>query len=223
MSRLRVICRANITTRRPFQQACLFIATLTPKICTRGRDDEDEKHQAIARRRKQAATISFSLSSFSCDKPLFFQEHFSFYTHLNPAPPPLLDTMACVDESDFSMMHDEEDDDFDLSDAENMGPVVTKKGASSKGLSVASSNVPPAKKSGKTIETQYRKLTQREHCLVRPDTYIGSIEPITDTMFVLDEATDRIVSREVTYTPGLYKIFDESKSTPLLHFALHLV
>jgi DNA topoisomerase-2 len=108
------------------------------------------------------------------------------------------------------MMHDDEESDFDLSDSENPAP-VSKTSASSKGLSVISVNVPPKKNNGKTIENQYRKLTQREHCLVRPDTYIGSVEPITDTMFVLDEATDRIVSREITYTPGLYKIFDESE------------
>ena len=121
--------------------------------------------------------------------------------------------MTCV-ESDFSMMHDDEGSDLDFSDSENLAP-VSKKNPSSKGLSVVSANIPKNSSNntsgGKTIENQYRKLTQREHCLVRPDTYIGSVEPITDTMFVLDAATDRIVSREITYTPGLYKIFDESE------------
>ena len=108
-------------------------------------------------------------------------------------------------------MHDDEGSDVDFSDSENLAPAVSKKNPSSKGLSVVSANIPKNNTSGKTIENQYRKLTQREHCLVRPDTYIGSVEPITDTMFVLDATTDRIVSREITYTPGLYKIFDESK------------
>ena len=125
--------------------------------------------------------------------------------------------MACV-ESDFSMMHDEESDfdDDEVFDDENLAPAEKGLKPSSHGLSVLSpnqnkANIPAATKNGKTIESQYRKLSQREHCLVRPDTYIGSIEPLTDSMFVLDEATERLVSREITYTPGLYKIFDESK------------
>ena len=147
--------------------------------------------------------------------------------------------MSCV-ESDFSMMHDEESD-FENDDVFDENPAPGKKGSrlSSNGLSVLSpnqnkANIPIAAKNGKTIESQYRKLSQREHCLVRPDTYIGSIEPITDSMFVLDEAMERLVSREITYTPGLYKIFDESKyldslnlhsfaRAPTLHFYLVLV
>ena len=31
---------------------------------------------------------------------------------------------------------------------------------------------------------KYTKLTQLEHVLVRPDTYIGSVEKIQDTMVV---------------------------------------
>lgn len=36
---------------------------------------------------------------------------------------------------------------------------------------------------------------------------VGSTEPQTQTMYVLDG--ERIVERDITYTPGLYKIFDE--------------
>lgn len=61
----------------------------------------------------------------------------------------------------------------------------------------------------KTIEQVYQKKTQLEHILLRPDTYIGSTEPTTQPMFVLSGDTGRIVERTVTYTPGLYKIFDE--------------
>ena len=75
----------------------------------------------------------------------------------------------------------------------------------------AAGAAPPAKPSGKekTIEQVYQKKTQLEHILLRPDTYIGSTEPATQQMFVLHAETGRIVSRTVTYTPGLYKIFDE--------------
>jgi len=63
----------------------------------------------------------------------------------------------------------------------------------------------------KTIEERYRKMTQLEHILKRPDTYIGSVEPDTREMMVLDHSstTQRLVQRNVTYAPGLLKIFDE--------------
>lgn len=57
-------------------------------------------------------------------------------------------------------------------------------------------------------KTEYTKLSQLEHVLVRPDTYIGSVEKINDTMVVYDEDTG-FVTRPVTYVPGLFKIFDE--------------
>merc|ERR1712051_741690 len=51
--------------------------------------------------------------------------------------------------------------------------------------------------------------SQLEHILLRPDTYIGSVQPLTEKMWVYDEATEQIVNREINFTPGLYKIFDE--------------
>ncbi|WOK99050.1 DNA topoisomerase 2-like [Canna indica] len=59
----------------------------------------------------------------------------------------------------------------------------------------------------KTIEEIYQKKSQLEHILLRPDTYIGSIEKHTQTLWVFDN--DEMVHRPVTYVPGLYKIFDE--------------
>mmetsp|Transcript_37329 Transcript_37329/g.93759 ORF Transcript_37329/g.93759 Transcript_37329/m.93759 type:complete len:1470 (+) Transcript_37329:226-4635(+) len=61
----------------------------------------------------------------------------------------------------------------------------------------------------KTIEETYQKMSQREHILLRPDTYVGSTEKQTESMFVWDQATKKIVSREIRYVPALYKIFDE--------------
>ena len=40
-------------------------------------------------------------------------------------------------------------------------------------------------------------------------TAVGSTQKQTQAMWVLDPATQKIVSRTVTYVPGLYKIFDE--------------
>lgn len=71
-------------------------------------------------------------------------------------------------------------------------------------------NVPSAAAAaakGKTIEEMYQKKTQLEHVLLRPDTYVGSIEKHTQTLWVYEN--DEMVHRPVTYVPGLYKIFDE--------------
>ncbi|KAI9116615.1 hypothetical protein K1719_012273 [Acacia pycnantha] len=60
---------------------------------------------------------------------------------------------------------------------------------------------------GKTIEEMYQKKSQLEHILLRPDTYVGSIEKHTQILWVYEN--DEMVNRPVTYVPGLYKIFDE--------------
>uniref|UniRef100_A0A4W4HGF2 DNA topoisomerase 2 n=1 Tax=Electrophorus electricus TaxID=8005 RepID=A0A4W4HGF2_ELEEL len=69
---------------------------------------------------------------------------------------------------------------------------------------------PPKKESSKkmSVERVYQKKTQLEHILLRPDTYIGSVEPVTQQMWVFDEEIGMNL-REITYVPGLYKIFDE--------------
>lgn len=61
----------------------------------------------------------------------------------------------------------------------------------------------------KTIEGIYQKKSQLEHILLRPDTYIGSVEPVTELMWVYDKEKEAMVQREIKYVPGLYKIFDE--------------
>lgn len=53
-----------------------------------------------------------------------------------------------------------------------------------------------------SVERIYQKKTQLEHILLRPDTYIGSVQPLTEKMWVYDEAQDQIVNREITFTPG---------------------
>ncbi|XP_024882448.1 DNA topoisomerase 2 isoform X1 [Temnothorax curvispinosus] len=69
-------------------------------------------------------------------------------------------------------------------------------------------NGKPATKQ-KTIEGIYQKKSQLEHILLRPDTYIGSVEPLTEMMWVFDKEKEMMVQKEIRYVPGLYKIFDE--------------
>ena len=61
--------------------------------------------------------------------------------------------------------------------------------------------------SGKSIEETYQKLSQLDHILLRPDTYIGSTEKQQQQLWVHDG--EKMVQSQVTIAPGLYKIFDE--------------
>ncbi|KAG7209142.1 hypothetical protein KM043_015285 [Ampulex compressa] len=61
----------------------------------------------------------------------------------------------------------------------------------------------------KTIEGIYQKKSQLEHILLRPDTYIGSVEPVTEIMWIYDREKELMVQKDIKYVPGLYKIFDE--------------
>lgn len=51
--------------------------------------------------------------------------------------------------------------------------------------------------------------THLEQILLRPDTYVGSVERETEFMWVYDSDSNKMVHRSVTIVPGLYKIFDE--------------
>jgi DNA topoisomerase II len=79
---------------------------------------------------------------------------------------------------------------------------------------------------------KYQKMTDVEHILKKPDTYIGTIEPADTVEYVMDGSTSAAVTppengdtiaataaapapapaltrRNITYIPGLYKLFDE--------------
>ena len=65
------------------------------------------------------------------------------------------------------------------------------------------------KEKKETIEEQYQKVTQYEHILKRPDSYIGSIEFQKEKLWVYNSETEKLEFRDVKYVPGLFKIFDE--------------
>ena len=69
---------------------------------------------------------------------------------------------------------------------------------------------------------KYQKMTDREHILKKPDTYIGTIEPTETMEYIMDvtppvcgddaaaaAAPALLTRRSITYIPGLYKLFDE--------------
>ena len=60
-----------------------------------------------------------------------------------------------------------------------------------------------------SVERIYQKKTQLEHILLRPDTYIGAVDQLSQPMWVWNGGKSCIVQREISFVPGLYKIFDE--------------
>lgn len=66
-----------------------------------------------------------------------------------------------------------------------------------------------ALKRGKTVEQIYQKKTQVEHILLRPDTYVGSVEHQDDKLWVWNAENEAMEFKSISYVPALYKIFDE--------------
>ena len=52
-----------------------------------------------------------------------------------------------------------------------------------------------------------QQKTDKQHILDNPDTYIGSVEQIDSSCWILSE--DKIVEKNITLIPGLFKLFDE--------------
>ena len=48
-----------------------------------------------------------------------------------------------------------------------------------------------------SVERIYQKKSQLEHILLRPDTYIGSVQPVTEQMWIYEN--EAMVSREIKY------------------------
>ncbi|ESK98132.1 dna topoisomerase ii [Moniliophthora roreri MCA 2997] len=100
------------------------------------------------------------------------------------------------------------DHDDNAAEAETSGIVeIDEDDAPSAVAPLAAADPGPTKK--KTASETYTKLSQLEHILKRPDSYIGSVETITQTMWTYDADTKRMVYRDVKYVPGFFKIVDE--------------
>ena len=54
----------------------------------------------------------------------------------------------------------------------------------------------------------YKKLTHTEHILKRPDSYVGSVVPETEQVWVVEDG-DHFVQKISPVCQGLLKIFDE--------------
>ena len=59
------------------------------------------------------------------------------------------------------------------------------------------------------LAKKYQKKSDKQHVLDNPDTYIGSIENVTSNSFIFDNNNKKIIEKNISYIPGLYKLFDE--------------
>lgn len=57
------------------------------------------------------------------------------------------------------------------------------------------------------MASKYIKLSQRDHILIRPDTYVGSVEKEIRNEYIFDGS--KITKKDVLYSPAFLKIFDE--------------
>lgn len=74
-----------------------------------------------------------------------------------------------------------------------------------------------SKKNDKTIEETYKRLSQREHLLLRPGMYIGDTKKLVEEMWVYDRSNQKVIKKMVEYSPGFIKIFDEVLTNALDH------
>lgn len=51
--------------------------------------------------------------------------------------------------------------------------------------------------------------TDKQHILEVPDTYIGSIDKSDTDLWIMNEDNTRIIQKNISYIPGLFKLFDE--------------
>ena len=71
------------------------------------------------------------------------------------------------------------------------------------------SNASSSTSEDEALAKQYQRKTDKQHILDNPDTYIGSVENVDAQLWVFDDASQKIVLRDIEYIPGLYKLFDE--------------
>jgi DNA topoisomerase-2 len=54
-----------------------------------------------------------------------------------------------------------------------------------------------------------QQKSERDQILDNPDTFIGSVEKIDSDMWIINDKNDKIINENISYIPGLFKLFDE--------------
>jgi DNA gyrase/topoisomerase IV subunit B len=70
----------------------------------------------------------------------------------------------------------------------------------------------------KEVDQKYKKHELRDHIYQLPDTYIGSVESTPIESYIYNEQSNNMVKTNITYVPGLFKIYDEIVVNALDHF-----
>jgi len=60
-----------------------------------------------------------------------------------------------------------------------------------------------------TLFFDVQQKTDKQHILDNPDTYIGSVEEIDSNLWIMDDTSNKIIEKTISYIPGLFKLFDE--------------
>jgi len=61
----------------------------------------------------------------------------------------------------------------------------------------------------KKVEEKYKELSEREHVLLRPGMWVGSIKDEERQSFVYDDNQGKMTMADITYAPAMLKLFDE--------------
>ena len=60
-----------------------------------------------------------------------------------------------------------------------------------------------------TLFFDVQQKTDKQHILDNPDTYIGSVENVDANIWIMSEDGLKIIEKNISYIPGLFKLFDE--------------
>ena len=66
------------------------------------------------------------------------------------------------------------------------------------------------------VDNKYKKHELRSHIYSRPAMYIGPIEPNIIDTYIIDNS-NKIIKKQISYIPGLFKIFDEALVNAIDH------
>lgn len=61
----------------------------------------------------------------------------------------------------------------------------------------------------RNVESIYKKVTHKEHILLRPERHVGTVKPRTENTWLVDKESSNAKMTDVTYRPALIKLFDE--------------
>jgi len=64
-------------------------------------------------------------------------------------------------------------------------------------------------KEDRELAARFSKLNDVEHVLKRPDTYLGSLDPCTETRWLYDAALGNMVQQSVETSPAFLSMINE--------------